>query len=102
MTGSRPTIYRRCRLLKKWLIRHGDTPYPTGLDKRLLAQRCNMTVTQVTLYAYVIKSSSYLEWVYKVKHARFPIVEARCSAARWFSPPTVSLPSSLICALEIL
>jgi len=69
MTGSRPAIHRRCRLLKKWLIRHGDTPYPTGLDKRLLAQRCNMTVTQVTLYAYVIKSSSYLEWVGATENA---------------------------------
>jgi len=46
-SASRPTTHRRCRVLKKWLIRHRDAPYPTGLDKRLLAQRSNMTVIQV-------------------------------------------------------
>jgi len=56
---SRPVIHRRCRLLKKWLMRHRDTPYPTGLDKRLLAQRCHMTVTQVQpLYVLLCSGSS--------------------------------------------
>ena len=46
-SASRTRMHRRCRVLKKWLMRHRDTPYPTGLDKRQLAQRSNMTVVQV-------------------------------------------------------
>jgi len=49
MTGR-----RRCGVLKRWLLRHGDAPYPSTLDKRLLADRSNMTVVQVRyIYIYI-------------------------------------------------
>jgi len=50
--------HRRCRVLKKWLIRHGDTPYPSGLDKRLLAQRSNMTVVQVHMGLFGVTTAT--------------------------------------------
>jgi hypothetical protein len=46
--SSRPVMQAKSRLLKKWLIRHRHTPYPSGGDKRRLAEQCKMTVTQVT------------------------------------------------------
>jgi Homeobox KN domain len=45
--NTRPVMQAKSRVLKKWLIRHRHTPYPSGGDKRKLAEQCRMTVTQV-------------------------------------------------------